>query len=165
MSIIIVNFKPEHAEILGKVFTRSIYSTVPNFYNQAQAAVWASKVRTPDNFIEKVHEGRKIFVAIMDHYPVGYCEILNNGEIDHFYVDPDYQGKGIGKCLYAKIEDEARDQQMPLLKVDSSESALAFFKQCGFTTLRRNDFKIGDVDIHNYQMQKSLVARSSSTSQ
>lgn len=48
------------------------------------------------------------------------------------FVEPAYQGQGIGKVLTARIEEEARKKVMPELMIHSSLTAREFYSALGY---------------------------------
>lgn len=48
------------------------------------------------------------------------------------FVEPTYQGQGIGKVLTARIEEEARKKVMPELMIYSSLTAREFYSALGY---------------------------------
>ncbi len=59
------------------------------------------------------------------------------GEVDMFFVDPDWQGRGAGKALWAVLHGVARGNGLRMLGLDSDPFAEAFYKRLGFETVGR----------------------------
>ncbi|EPR67089.1 GNAT family N-acetyltransferase [Cyclobacterium qasimii] len=60
--------------------------------------------------------------AISDGYLVVYYP--------HLLVHPDYQGKGIGKRIVAKLQEKYKDFHMQMLTADGK--AISFYEKMGF---------------------------------
>lgn len=58
--------------------------------------------------------------------------------------------------LLSAIEAAARGLKLIGLYVEASETALGLFRRNGFSVVKRRDFEISDVPIHNYAMKKTL---------
>jgi putative acetyltransferase len=83
------------------------------------------------------------------------------GHIDHLFCRPDLAGKGIASALYEALEQVARARRIQTLYVEASEAARPLFLRKGFVQLKRRDFCIEGVPIHNYAMAKSLTIQHS----
>lgn len=59
------------------------------------------------------------------------------------FVDPAYQGQGLGKVLVARIEDDARRQGMPEIKLHSSLTAREFYAALGYDFVEEQSYPEG----------------------
>lgn len=58
------------------------------------------------------------------------------GEVKSFYVDKAARGKGVGAALIRQIEDQARDDGLPTLKLETGDelaAACRLYERHGFT--------------------------------
>ena len=102
-------------------------------------------------------DGRAASVAVVgDDTPIAFGDVEQNGHMQFLYRHPDCP-PNIATLLYHALEVEARARGIDLLFAEVSEAAKRFFEKQGFTVLKRRDFSIGSVPIHNYAMQKTLV--------
>jgi putative acetyltransferase len=68
--------------------------------------------------------------------PEGFCA-FQPGWVDHLYVRPDRQGKGIGTALLARaMQDNAR---LELWVFQRNTTAISFYRARGFRLVRRTD--------------------------
>ena len=82
----------------------------------------------------------RFFVARKDGVPVG-CAALRvdptgYGEVKRMYVDPAARGHRIGDRLLARLEEQARDEGLTALLLESGihqHEALALYRKVGFT--------------------------------
>jgi putative acetyltransferase len=65
-------------------------------------------------------------------------------------------GMGAASAIYNKLELEAIHLGLTRLFIEASECAFPFFERKRFIKVRRNDFEIRGVPIHNYTMEKFL---------
>ena len=88
-----------------------------------------------------------IFLA-EDPQPVGYviCRVVHSAGnpfmfarsylyIDQLSVEPDYQGKGIGRALMDRADQLAEEQALPLVSLDTwsfNQGAYTFFHAMGY---------------------------------
>jgi len=79
-----------------------------------------------------------IFVATHDGSYIGYCIVTadkDKGEIDSIYIQPTYQGQGIGERLMQKALDwfnERECSELMIYVAEGNESVLEFYEKFGF---------------------------------
>jgi GNAT superfamily N-acetyltransferase len=78
---------------------------------------------------------RQVFVATVDNRVVATAS-LDRDTVRSVFVDPSYQGIGIGRLLMASIESLAVNGGVKLLRVPSSITAEGFYSSLGFTKTR-----------------------------
>jgi GNAT superfamily N-acetyltransferase len=78
---------------------------------------------------------RQVFVATTDSHIVATAS-LDRDVVRSVFVDPAYQGKGIGRQLMAMIESIAIKEGVSLLRVPSSITAEGFYAALGFKKIR-----------------------------
>lgn len=76
------------------------------------------------------------------------------GQIRYMAVHPNYQGKGLGKLIIAKLEEEAKVIGLTTLELQARENALEFYKSQGYS-VKETSFKLWDI-IQHYLMTKEL---------
>jgi len=55
-----------------------------------------------------------------------------SGEIHAFFIDPQCQRKGIGRRLWQKLLDRAKEQGLDALRLDADPAAVPFYEALGF---------------------------------
>jgi GNAT superfamily N-acetyltransferase len=76
------------------------------------------------------------------------------GQIRYMAVDAGYQGKGLGKLIVAKLEEEARRIGLTTIELQARENALQFYQSQGYV-VKEMSFKLWDI-IQHYLMTKDL---------
>lgn len=76
------------------------------------------------------------------------------GQIRYMAVNNGFQGKGLGKLIVAKLEDEAKRMQLQTIELQARENALDFYKSQGYI-VKETSFKLWDI-IQHYLMSKHL---------
>lgn len=76
--------------------------------------------------------GETVFVAEMDGHRVGFAGVLDNDNFLHsLYVDPDFQGRGVGSALLEQVQQ--RFTSTGALKcLMLNQSALTFYLKHGW---------------------------------
>ncbi|MES2133750.1 MAG: GNAT family N-acetyltransferase [Bacteroidota bacterium] len=104
-------------------------------------------------------EGQSINAYIEDQVKVIACGRLQNngngiGQIRYMAVDHNFQGKGLGKLILNKLEQEAQAIDIDTIELQARENALMFYKANGYT-VKETSFKLWDI-IQHYLMTKSI---------
>jgi putative acetyltransferase len=92
---------------------------------------------------------------------LGFATLIERGEtageLDLWYVDPDFKRRGVGKILVRAIEDRARQQEMSAIWVDASQPATHRLEQLGYRV--HDDYKktVNDVVFRNTWMVKRFI--------
>lgn len=112
------------------------------FDRQTFSRVFAHNLSNPDCFY---------YLATTEDRAIGFIslhieQLLHHngevGEIQEFYIDPDYRGKGIGKLLMHEVNLQATTQGLKSLEVTSNKRRtenVAVYERLGFT-LSHNKF-------------------------
>ena len=104
-------------------------------------------------------EDTAINAFILDNGKVIACGRLQDngeglGQIRYMAVDSDYQGKGLGKLIVIKLEEEARNINLHTVELQARENAVEFYKSQGYA-VKETSFKLWDI-IQHYLMTKNL---------
>ncbi|MBV4484555.1 GNAT family N-acetyltransferase [Pseudomonas sp. SWRI153] len=78
---------------------------------------------------------RLVLVATIDSQVVATAS-LDKDVVRSVFVEPDYQGKGVGRQLMESIQSIAVDAGFNLLRVPSSITAEGFYASLGFSKVR-----------------------------
>lgn len=115
---------------------------------------------------EQIEEKRhQFYLAREENDSLGYVSIEINYQnsrktkIHKLYVLPQLQGKGAGKVLLQKIEEEAKKQGDTVLSlnVNKFNSAVVFYKKTGFKITGSEDIDIGQGFLmEDYIMEKDI---------
>jgi putative acetyltransferase len=153
------SFRPGDAAALARIFHAAVHQVARLHYSPEQVAAWAPAVPDPERFLERGADGRILLVAADEgDRPLAYGDLEKSGHIDHLYCRPDVAGTGVASALYDRLEAAAREGGIGRLHVEASEPARRFFLRKRFVVLRRREFMLGGVAIHNFAMAKRLEA-------
>lgn len=78
---------------------------------------------------------RQVFVATHDKHVVATAS-LDQDVVRSVFVDPDHQGRGLGKQLMETIQSVAQEAHIEVLRVPSSITAEAFYFKLGYRKVR-----------------------------
>ncbi|GAF12357.1 acetyltransferase, GNAT family [Bacillus sp. JCM 19046] len=60
-------------------------------------------------------------------------------ELKNFYLDPTYQGQGIGRAVFQSVLDSYSDRKSITLKIFKGSRAKKLYEQFGFTVIDENE--------------------------
>lgn len=103
-----------------------------------------------DDFMEKCHKALLVTEArledgefwVAENGELCGCACLSleadgeAGEVKSFFVHPESQRQGVGKLLWTKILQRAKDQNLKFLHLDADPFAVPFYEVVGFKTVR-----------------------------
>lgn len=104
-------------------------------------------------------EDKAINAFIEDDGKVVACGRLQDngegvGQIRYMAVNDNYQGKGLGKLIVTKLEEEAKLIGLKTIELQARENALEFYKSQGYI-VKETTFKLWDI-IQHYLMTKEF---------
>jgi len=95
---------------------------------------WKPELTITNDFIAK----NEMFVAMVDEEIAGCGALVFDGtqaELEHLWVQPKHIGSGVGRCLFEKIRERARDLKASGLEISSDPNAEGFYERMGATRI------------------------------
>jgi GNAT superfamily N-acetyltransferase len=119
----------EDAEQITEIFwaARRRMSYLPELYNFDQTHWWIENIMAPQS---------ELWIAEVHAVPVGFAA-LNGDWLDHLYLAPAHQGRGIGEALLAKAK-RCRSE-LNLRVFEQNTGARAFYARHGFQEVSSGD--------------------------
>ena len=111
-----------------------------NGYDDAFMAQCVEELRVRDSWIAE----DDFWVAVADDGVLVGCMRLSTelskrtGELEICFVDPDWQGKGVGRKLFEKLLSKAKTGGLVKVGLDSDPEAEPFYARMGFQTIGRS---------------------------
>ena len=115
---------------------------------------------------KQIQQGHQFIIAKRKQDPVGFASysIKSSEEPDTYrlnkiYIDPLFQGKGIGKLLIGFIINDisSYDAANLELNVNRSNKAMEFYQKIGFRIIKEEDINIGNgFFMNDYVMRMAL---------
>jgi putative acetyltransferase len=150
-------YDPRDAACLAAIFYNSVRQVGSRYYDNSQVEAWAPVPPDPDGWNNRATDGRITLVAVDEaDNPIAYGDLETDGHLDHLYASPEAAGTGAASAIYDALEAHAKELGLSRLYVEASEGALRLFERKGFRRLRRNEFTLRAVRIHNYSLEKIL---------
>jgi ribosomal protein S18 acetylase RimI-like enzyme len=57
---------------------------------------------------------------------------LRSGEVHSFFIDPDYQGQGVGRLIWSQLLERAQAYAMTDVRLDADPNAVLIYEAMGF---------------------------------
>jgi len=143
----VADYKPEHharfREINEQWITRSF---------TMEEEDWKT-VNDPEDYILK--DGGKIYIALLNGYPVGTCAYLNfgNGEYEmiKMAVDETYRGLSIGRTIceesVKRMKEHGAKKIILFSNREGSAVAISMYRKLGFTEVPLGTSEFARADI------------------
>ncbi len=125
--------KPDEATQLTRIaFAAKRYWGYP----ETDIALWQDDLTITPEFIDQ----NDVFVAIQNNTVAGFCALSNGDsvrEVEHFWIDPQYIGKGIGRKWFQHIRQAMEVAKIAKLRITSDPNAVGFYKKMGAKVIDR----------------------------
>jgi putative acetyltransferase len=159
MSFTVRPYKLRDAAAISALFFEAVRKAGPHAYTPEQVDAWAPEPPDPARLHLQATDGRITLVAVDAFGQVlGYGDLERDGHLDHLYCHPDAMGRGIGGSLIEALVAAAAASGLSHVFTEASEIARPVFERKGFNLVRRRDFDLRGVSIHNYEMERSTSA-------
>ena len=93
-----------------------------------------SAAEKPGALLEGLKHSHSLFTAWTDSRLVGLGNAISDGHLvvyyPHLLVHPDFQGKGIGRMIFAKLQEKYAGFHMQMLTADGN--SIDFYEKAGF---------------------------------
>jgi GNAT superfamily N-acetyltransferase len=150
-------YSPGEEEELWHLYYHTTHRIVSQFYTKEQVERWAPRDKDMDAWKARIEE-KNPFIAVDNRVIIGFAELDPDGHVDNFYTHHQWQGKGVGSALYARVETEAIRQKLPFLYAEVSLPAKEFFLKQGFEILKEQHNIVCGSPAPNFIMKKMLPA-------
>jgi GNAT superfamily N-acetyltransferase len=123
--------RPEDAPFLAALHLAARRQAMPwlaELHGEAEVCAWMKDRLLPE---------AEVWVAEVAGQPAGYLALAGDS-VDHLYVGPRHQGRGVGSLLLAKAK-ALRPAGLRLYTFQRNLPARAFYEARGFTPVRFSD--------------------------
>ena len=140
---------PNDAEGMLRAHYSAVHETAKKDYSDVILNLWSRPVDAQRiaAYLAKMETDKSIisFVAVDDSGQIlGFGELVPPETLGAIYVAASAGRHGVASALYRRLEAEALDLGMKVLRMDSSLTALSFYIRHGFRELERKTHPLGD---------------------
>ncbi len=148
-------YREADAVALTELFYDAVEALAGDSYTAREIAAWAPRPIDYAAWRQRFAQ-QQLWVAQADDRPVGFISLGAEGLIDLAFVHSRYQRKGVGRALYAHLENTARSADIRCLTVFASHAAKPLFERMGFEVVEKNRVERQACTLVNWRMQKRL---------
>lgn len=133
----IVHLRRARAQDAAGLTGLSLRSKRSNGYDDAfMDACRKEMTITPDHISDREFEYWVAEAGIMCGCACLHAKAASvTGEVHCLYIEPGWQGRGIGRLLWLKLLDRARANNLQHLCLDADPNAVGFYEALGFATI------------------------------
>jgi len=150
---------------------RVFYDAFAPMNSPGNMEAYMSQNFTTQNFSAQMADPRVLFlVAEIGAAPAAFAKLYNGDapdcvggpapvEIERFYVDRQFHGKGVAQTLMQACFDCARQSGHGTIYLgvwENNHRAIAFYRKCGFEVVGSHIFQMGDEAQNDLLMERSL---------
>lgn len=148
----IVRLTKEELKFVQDLAHRTWPSTFKEILTPAQIKYMLDWMYNLDNLEQQFQKGQRFYAVKQNERFLGFAAIeLNHPEpgqvkLHKLYVLPDQHSKGLGKMLIEYIFGVVKKENMQsvVLNVNRYNTAVNFYKHCGFSILKEEIIDIGN---------------------
>ncbi|MEM5528362.1 GNAT family N-acetyltransferase [Gammaproteobacteria bacterium AS21] len=140
--------RAQHSD-LDELVQLRIKAMRPSLEKVGRFDIKRAKARLADNF-----DPISTYKILKNNNLLGFYVLLNNDDcfwLDHFYIDNDYQGLGIGESVLDHIKEVVKEQSKPLRLTALKQSrANEFYVKQGFVVIEQQPWdNLYQYNLHN----------------
>jgi putative acetyltransferase len=124
-------------------------------YSQKEIDAWKI-ADTPEKVKERIRDKKRYMCIAENNNEIIGIGTLKGNIITAVYVKSDRVGKGVGSSILKRLENVARKGGYTELSLDSSLTAVKFYKNHGYEKVRNSVHQVGDVELSCVIMKKNL---------
>jgi len=139
-------------DAMQRLHRRAIMATAEAYYSLEERESWAFGLR-PDQYTTPANG--HFDVAVLDDDIVAFCDHTPD-EVMGLYIDPAFQGRGIGTALLGQAEGRMREAGAAFAKVHSALSSQSFYEHGYHETERTTHKSRGGLVLPSVRLLKRL---------
>jgi GNAT superfamily N-acetyltransferase len=99
-------------------------------YPEAWLTAWEPVLRIKPEYVQH----QLVYVGALGHEMVGFYALEQREDrwsLEHFWVDPRWHGRGVGRCMYRHALDRVRAVQPGVVVIEADPYAAGFYARMG----------------------------------
>jgi GNAT superfamily N-acetyltransferase len=99
-------------------------------YPEAWLTAWTPSLSITSEYLER----QLVYVGALGHEMVGFYALEQRGDrwsLEHFWVDPRWHGRGVGRHMYGHAVDRVRAIRPGIMVIEADPYAAGFYARMG----------------------------------
>jgi diamine N-acetyltransferase len=159
------------AEMLTELAWRTFHDAFAPMNSPESLDAYMRQNFTLQKFSSQLGDQRATFlIAEIEGAPVAFAKLYDGDvpacvegvapvELERFYVDRQFHGKGVAQTLMEACFESARESGHKTVYLgvwENNHRAIAFYRKCGFEVIGSHVFQMGDEAQNDFLMERSL---------
>src|SRR5882724_9083022 len=149
------DYRNSDCAALADIFQRAVREIARKDYSPVQVAAGAPDARDTVKFAAR-RTAKPTFVAEYKGQVAGFTDLDEDGHIDMFYVNPDFQRRGVASAMLRFLAERGQSERRKRLFGEVSITARPVFARHGFKVLAYQTALTNGQALGNYRMEKLL---------
>jgi len=156
MAVITLRALENHdIDAVSALYTRAVRSCCAPFYTKIQIDAWAPLPIDPTYWIDSFAQVQAIVAVSKNGEIMGFADLDRvKPMIGRLYVDPVWQGFGVGTALLNAMELRLRQQGQSYVELESALNAKSFYLNRGYEYRGSTTLAFNGVLFENLRMHK-----------
>lgn len=140
-------------DALVEVYRQAVLCSTAALYSKQQQWAWANQSEALRPLLS---QGRGFVSCNPQDQAEAFCLRHPNDRVALLYSHPSVQRRGCGKALLQATEQDARREDISMLRTEASLISKPLFEAMGWQVSWREELRIGGVHFQRFRMQKPL---------
>lgn len=141
--------------LMQRLFYQTVTMYGSRIFTKAEVKIYSRLALDKNHWIQKFKDDF-IYNAKLNGEIIGSFTLNKNGDIEYIFVHQNYQGRGIAKKLYQKLEEVAKNAGLEILTTQINPNTKAFFEKNDFKIIKNVKKVAGGDDVVSYSGVKYL---------
>jgi putative acetyltransferase len=150
------NYTPAYAERLVEVYRDAARVLGRQAYTDKQTRVWAMHPEDLERFRAALADGFTV-CAVVDDSPVAFGQLNPVDHLAYLYCHSAHARRGLASAILARLEEYAKLNLAPMIRLEASCVASPFFERFGYRTVAEEHSIRHGAEFLRFQMVKELA--------